>query len=173
MRPIVALALAAALTAACGGSQPPAVPASPAGTPPPAEPARGIPAPAAADLHGAPAPDAEDLRELFDISRDLLAVAAGESGAVPDLAQDLSRFAPVGGGGPDVSALAERVGAALKGRTLDVAGSQRLAVLLYVTMHAAELTPAQRTAAATGWREALAATGASGAAVDAVADSVR
>jgi hypothetical protein len=170
---VIAILTATALSAACGGSQPPAVPAASTTSATAAEPARGITAPADGDLHGAPRPDAEDLRELYDVSRDVLAAAADEAGAVEDLAQDIARFPAPDEPGPEARAMAEAIGRALKGRTVDEAGARRVAVLVYVAMHSGQLTPAQRTAAAAQLRETLAAMGAAPAQVDAVAGQIR
>jgi hypothetical protein len=172
MRYIVVLVVAALLSAGCGADQPPPVPASGSGAPStPPEPGRAIPAPADADLHGAPAPDAEDLRELYDISRDLHAVALGERGAVDDLAQDLSRFAAPSGG--DARTIAESVGRALQGRTLDETNGRRLAVLLYVAMRQGDLTPAQRSGASAALRDLLTTAGAPAAQAGEAAGQIR
>lgn len=173
MRSIAVFSAVVLLSVGCGGDQPPPVPGASGESPTSAAPPPEIPAPAAADLHGAPPVDGEELQELYDISRDLQAVARSEGGAVADLAEDLSRFAPSGETGPDAKALAERIGRALGGRGLDEAAGRRVAVLLYVAMNAGGLTPEQRAAASTQLREILASAGAAAADADAVAAQIR
>ena len=172
MRGIVVFAAVVLLSVGCSGDQPPPVPAS-GGSAAPSAPSPEIPAPADPDLHGAPPLDAEGLQELFDISRDVQAVARSESGAVADLTVDLSRFESPGGTRPEAKALAESIGRALQGRMLDEVAARRVAVLLYVAMNGGSLTPEQRTAASAQLREILASTGAAAADADAVAAQIR
>jgi hypothetical protein len=168
MRWIGVLITGAALSAGCGGDRPPDVPASGGGSP-----AAEISAPQDADLHGAPRPDDEDLQELFDVSRDLQAVGRSESGAVADLTDDLLRFGQDNASRPDAKTLAESLGRALKGRSLDDATARRVAVLLYVVMNGDRITAEQRGAAASQLRDVITRAGAAAADAGAVVSQIR
>jgi hypothetical protein len=174
MRPMMFVFVIALLMAACGRDQEPtSAPQSTApGTTAPPEPGKSLPQPSAAELHGAPPPSDEDLGELYDISRDLQAVAAGENDAVRDLATDLARFAPSDRNTESHNRVAEAIGNALNGKRLDDATAGRLAVLLYVTLHADAMTQAQQKAASDQLRETLGAIGVARAQAEAVVSQV-
>lgn len=156
------------LGAACGGPPPATPPSETPAAATPADAPRTLAMPADQDLYGAPRPDEGDLNELFDIARDLQGVAASREGAVRDLAEDLERFAASEDEKRRASGLADSVGRALSGRTLDETAAGRLAVALYVAMHADALSAAQQAGAAGALGQTLAAAGAAAPQVDAV-----
>lgn len=120
-----------------------------------AEPPKTLPAPAAADLYGAPAPTSAQLRELYDISRDVAAVAAGDANAPGDLADDLARFAAPGVARSGVDAFSDAVAQSLGQKTLTQEQAIRLTTLLYVTMKTPGLAPDQRQSLARAWEQTL------------------
>ncbi len=171
------LVITLAVAVACGGekpSQPAPAPATPAAAAPPSkpEPPKRAPRPAADILHGAPAPTEARLGELYDIGRDLMAVAKAEAGAVENLADDLPRLRTEGTSSAEVQALAADLGRSLQGKTLDEAAINRIAALLYAVMNSEALTAAQRTALATDLRSTLTAAGAAAPAASAAAARV-
>lgn len=174
MRMIAFVLIATGFAVGCGGGPetPPASTSSPAAsqpaTPSVPEPPREIPASTFANLHGAPAPSDADRRELYDVSRDLQAIAAGEASATQDLADDLKRFVPAGGPQPDTTRIAQSVTTAVKGRTLDESAAQRLTAALYVTLHGDDMNASQHAAAAGQLRDILGSIGAPKAQADAV-----
>jgi hypothetical protein len=123
--------------------------------------------PTEAELHGAPRPTQEDLQELHDVSRDIQGIAAGQSGAERDLADDLERFASDRKTG-NVDGLSRAMAAALKGKTIDQAASRRLALQLYVAVNADKMTAEQRTQASNQLQQTLSSAGVARAQADAV-----
>jgi hypothetical protein len=175
---LIAVFVSVTMTA-CGGEKTPP-PSSSAGTPAPApakppappEPPKRAPQPAAAVLHGAPDPTEDELGELYDIGRDLAAIAKGEAGAATDLGDDLVRFGPDGMSPATVQALAADVAKALQGKTLDDATMNRLAALLYAVMNADGLNAAQRKALAADLQSTLTKIGAAAPAATAAASHI-
>ena len=152
------LLLAALFQTACDRPSDPAAGAAPG----------AVTRPSNVELHGAPPLSDEDLRELFDISRDLQAVATRHDNAIVDLADDLARLVGQDRTDVEIDGLARAVGAALEGRTLDEGPASRLAVLLYVMLFADALTPAEQAGASRDLAQLLGALGVPRAQSDAV-----
>ena len=138
-RMLMLLAVGAAWS--CGGpppatSTPPVTETSPRATLslPPPDP----------NLFQAPQPTDEQRNKIEDIRRDLLAVAAGSSGATSDLTDDLGGLMAH----PPASATIQNLGAsldrALRSRSLDEQHSRRLAEILYATLHLPYMPAPQR-----------------------------
>ena len=177
--------LMALTIAACGGScsNQPAAPAAgaavpaaaptPAPAPKPVEAAKAIPAPSPAQLHGALRPTDEQLRDLYDISRDVGAIAAREKGAVDDLAQDLSTVTREDPPPLNAGSLARAVDRAMAGCRTDDQLLSRIAVGLYVAVSREVARGADREALGEEVRTLLSTAGCNAAGVSAMAQAVR
>ncbi|MEW6319669.1 MAG: hypothetical protein AB1635_01130 [Acidobacteriota bacterium] len=111
-----------------------------------AEAPRAIPAPATEQLLGAPAPTPEQRNKLFDLRRDLQAVAAGEPSALDDLASDLVGLTDPAPDQALVRRLVQSAAQALRGTSPSDASAERLAMAYYVALHAAGMGSANLTA---------------------------
>ncbi|MGE3274339.1 MAG: hypothetical protein AB7O67_04450 [Vicinamibacterales bacterium] len=115
---------------ACGGSS--SDPAAPAGTPDAA--AGAVAAPASSELFGAPEPSAEQRNKLFDLGRDLQALAAGQAGAFDDLVSDLQGLTDPAPDPGTARALAEAARQALAGTQPGDAAATRVATVFYALL---------------------------------------
>jgi hypothetical protein len=169
---LVVLAVVFAVTAAaCGGGGSATPPpqqqtAAPAAAPPPTqvvppEPPRRNPTPPVALLHGVTPPTESQLGDLYDIGRDLTAIARGDANGVGDLTDDLARFGPDKAPRAPIDALVGDVAGALRGKTLTDEQTQRLGAILYTAMHAEQIKPTELPAVAADLSAALKAVGAS------------
>ena len=155
---------------AAGSAAPAAAPA-PAPTPKPIETAKAILAPSPAELHGALPPTEEQLRELYDISRDIRAVAAQEKGAVDELAHDLTGITHEDPPPQNAASLARVVDGAIRGCRTDDDLLTRVAVSLYVAV-GRDVAKADRAALGEEVRKLLSTAGCSAAGVSAMAQAV-
>jgi hypothetical protein len=90
-----------------------------------------------------PQPTPEEQNEIGDLSRDLLAVAGGDTQAVQDLRDDLVNVGPSERGARFVPEMAARFGRALSGRTLTEEQARTLAHQMYLTFAATALSTKQ------------------------------
>lgn len=124
------------------------------------------------NLFQAPRPTEEQQRKIEDIRRDLMAVAAGSTGAVADLTDDLGSLM---GHPPSPTVRADVAGSldkALRGRSLDEPHSRRMAQLLYAALHLPYMPAQQRDVVRTTLVQELQAVGVGPADASAAATTV-
>jgi hypothetical protein len=116
--------------------------------------------PPAALLHGVSTPTEGQLGDLYDIGRDLVAVARGDANGAVDLTDDLARFAPEKTPRAPIEALVGEIAKSLNGKSVTEEQAQRLGAVLYASMHAQDLKVTELPAVAADLSAELKALGA-------------
>ena len=120
-----------------------------------------------------PVPDGEQPNKIEDISRDLQNVAASDTNAPGELADDLSSVDPLKRPPEQITALSKHLGTALGGRQLSDADAEKMAHLLFVALAGRELSESQIEQVGADLRATLMSVGAEAQAAEQVSTAAQ